>query len=201
MEDALDHHHDHPVLSPLDFPELRRVRSLDADLAFFRGPTWSTLELEPPPSSRSRSEVSAATQRYVGRIRTIAYDRPELLVGHLYTRYLGDLSGGQILGRIAARALGVDPEKNPTKEQSGGVAFYRFDAIPDPRAFKLVYRQRLDALPIDAKAADAIVQEALLAFRMNLLLFEELEGSLQAALGSVLWAKLTRKGDRPATSR
>ncbi len=188
MEDALDHHRGHPVLSLVDFPELRRVTSLDEDLAFFRRFDWSSS----PITERS---PSLATERYVGRIRTVAYDRPELLVGHLYTRYLGDLSGGQILGRVAARALGVDAESGQ------GVAFYRFAGIPDIRAFKTTYRERLDRLPIDKRIADLIVGEALLAFRSNLLLFEELEGSLEAALGSVLWAKLTNETPTKASRR
>jgi heme oxygenase (biliverdin-producing, ferredoxin) len=145
-------------------------------------------------TSRSFGGRPGRRSRYLGRIRTVAYDRPELLVGHLYTRYLGDLSGGQILGRIAARALGVDTTGK-------GVAFYRFDRITDMTAFKALYRERLDALPIDEKTADAIVAEALLAFRLNLLLFEELEGTLQAALGSVLWTKLTGKGAMPTATR
>ena len=35
----------------------------------------------------------------------MAKDNPILLVGHHYTRYLGDLSGGQILKGIAKKAL------------------------------------------------------------------------------------------------
>ena len=38
---------------------------------------------------------------YVNRINQISEEKPELLVAHAYTRYLGDLSGGQILKKIA----------------------------------------------------------------------------------------------------
>jgi hypothetical protein len=62
-------------------------------------------------------------------------------VAHHYTRYLGDLSGGQAIGRIIGREFGLD----------GGVgtAFYSFSEVPKPKLYKDAYRARLDALPLD----------------------------------------------------
>lgn len=39
---------------------------------------------------------SPCTLEYMNRIRAVGRDAPELLVAHAYTRYLGDLSGGQV---------------------------------------------------------------------------------------------------------
>ncbi|MET0479751.1 MAG: biliverdin-producing heme oxygenase [Mycetocola sp.] len=158
MEDALDHHRAHPVLSLLDFPELRRAPSLDEDLAFFRGPEWS-------PMGASEKTSSLATPRYVGRIRTVAYDRPELLVGHLYTRYLGDLSGGQVIRTIMQRQFGFD---------TNGVGFYLFGDIAKPREFKDTYREQLDAAPWDAAERTRVIDEVLVAYRFNTDLFRDL---------------------------
>ena len=57
----------------------------------------------------------------MNRINQISKEKPELLVAHAYTRYLGDLSGGQILKKIAQRGMGL--------QGSEGLAFYEFDKI------------------------------------------------------------------------
>ena len=48
-------------------------------------------------------------------------------VAHHYTRYLGDLSGGQAIGRLMKRHFGFE---------TNGILFYLFDQIADPKAFK-----------------------------------------------------------------
>jgi heme oxygenase len=80
-------------------------------------------------------------------------------------RYLGDLSGGQMVGRTVAQTyrLGRD-----------GVTFYSFDRIDDPRAYKVAYRSRLDALPFPEETLAALVAESQLAFRLNAAVFSEL---------------------------
>ena len=70
------------------------------------------------------------TQEYAQCIRDCAAKDPALLIAHHYTRYLGDLSGGQTLRRCAVRHFGLD--KNSTQ----GVAFYCFPDIPSPKDFK-----------------------------------------------------------------
>ena len=85
MERALDTL-DCPTLKALDFPELRRLPGLERDMAFYYGADW-----------RSKIKPSPATRKYVAQIEKVASgDEPELLVGHLYSRYLGDLFGGQV---------------------------------------------------------------------------------------------------------
>jgi oxygen-independent coproporphyrinogen III oxidase len=85
-----------------------------------------------------------------------------LLIAHAYTRYLGDLSGGQRLKTIIREALALPP--------GSGTLFYEFAAIATPeaqRAFKERYRQTLDQLPLDAATIDRIVAEANHAFALN----------------------------------
>ncbi|NJO21579.1 MAG: heme oxygenase (biliverdin-producing), partial [Spirulinaceae cyanobacterium RM2_2_10] len=174
MEAEMDRLQSHPVLGKVYFPELHRQASLESDLSFYYGSNW-----------RSEIALSPAGQVYVNRIREIGQTQPELLIGHAYTRYIGDLSGGQILKGIAQRGMNL--------AEGEGTAFYEFAEIPDEKAFKQNYRAALNDLPIDQATADAIVQEANDAFGLNMKLFEELEGSLIKAIGLMLFNSLTRR--------
>lgn len=180
MEEELERHKNHPVVSNVYFPELHRRQSLEADLAYYYGTHW-----------RDQVSPSEAGQRYIDRIREVSNTQPELLVGHSYTRYLGDLSGGQILKGIAQRAMNlVDGE---------GTAFYEFDNIPDEKAFKNTYRSSLDAIAVDEATAERIVAEANDAFGLNMQMFNELEGNLVKAIGRMLFNTLTSRRRRGST--
>ncbi len=155
LEAALRQHAEHPVVQHLIFPELWRCQALRADLAVLAP------DRRPPPSR--------AAKAYCRRIEVLAADDPTGLVAHAYTRYLGDLSGGQVLGRIIGRALGL--------HEGAGIDFYAFPQISDVQDFKHMYRDRLNRLPIDEETAAAVIIEARRAFAYNMELFAELEGS------------------------
>lgn len=174
MEEEMERLSQHPIVSKISFPQLNRQHTLEQDLQFYYGPNW-----------RNEITLSKAGKAYVERIREVAASRPELLVAHSYTRYLGDLSGGQILKKIAQRAMNL--------ADGQGTAFYEFQTIEDEKAFKNQYRQALNELPIDEKTAQEIVDEANAAFAMNMKLFEELEGNLIKAIGQMLFNTLTRR--------
>ena len=146
-----------PVLGALYLPELERVTALETDLRYYYGPIW-----------RSIVEPSEACQRYVNRIHEVAKTEPELLIGHHYTRYLGDLSGGQILKGIAQKALNLKDE---------GLSFYEFGKIDDAKIYKTKYRSILDELPLTESQQNAIITEANYAFRLNMYMFDTLEGN------------------------
>jgi heme oxygenase len=177
MEEEMHKHQHHPVLSKVFFPELDRKHSLERDLSFYFGPNW-----------REQVAPSPATQEYVARIHEVSATDPELLIAHLYTRYLGDLSGGQILKKIAQNAMNLNDGQ--------GTAFYEFEQIPDEKVFKNNYRQAMDSLPIDETKADLIVAEANDAFGKNMTMFKELEGNLIKAIGIQVFNLLTRKRNR-----
>ncbi|MCD8486318.1 MAG: heme oxygenase (biliverdin-producing) [Desertifilum sp.] len=179
MEEEMERHRNHPILSKMYFPQLNRKQSLEQDLKFYFGNNWKE-EIAPSP----------AAQAYVQRIREVSENQPELLISHLYTRYLGDLSGGQILKTIAQRAMNLE---------GNGTAFYEFKDISDEKEFKVNYRQTLDTLDVDDAAAAQIVDEANAAFGMNMKMFQELEGSLIRAIGQMLFNTLTRRRTRGAT--
>lgn len=179
MEESMAKLKDHPIMGKMYFPELDRKVALESDLAYYYGSNW-----------RDEAKPSAATQRYVARIYEVAQNDPELLVAHLYTRYIGDLSGGQILKKIAQNAM---------KLTDDGMDFYEFKQIPDEKAFKQTYRAAMDSLPVDQAKADAIVEEANGAFHQNMEMFQELEGNLIKAIGMQLFNLLTRKARRGST--
>jgi heme oxygenase len=180
MEEEIERHRQHPVVSKIYFPELDRKATLEQDLHYYYGNSW-----------RDQIVLSPAGQVYVDRIREISATAPELLVAHAYTRYIGDLSGGQILKNIAQRAMNLS--------EGEGTAFYEFADIPDEKQFKVNYRQQLDEMPIDDATADRIVDEANDAFGLNMKLFQELEGNLVKAIGQMLFNSLTRRRGRGST--
>ena len=180
MEEELEKHKNHPVVAKVYFPELNRKASLEEDLTFYYGPKW-----------RDQIVLSKGGQKYVDRIRTISAEQPELLVGHSYTRYLGDLSGGQILKTISQRAMNLSG--------SDGVAFYEFPTIEDEKAFKNRYRASLNEAPVNDATAAVIVEEANDAFGLNMELFQELEGNLIKAIGVMLFNSLTGGRRRGST--
>jgi heme oxygenase len=180
MEEQMEKHKDHPVVGNIYFPQLNRKHTLEQDLTYYYGYNW-----------REQIKLSSAGEAYVQRIREISAKEPELLVAHSYTRYMGDLSGGQILKGIAQTAMNL--------AEGEGTAFYEFADITDEKAFKAKYRQNLDAMPIDDTVGDRIVEEANAAFGINMKMFQELEGNLIKAIGVMLYNTLTRKRTRGST--
>ena len=112
--------------------------------------------------------MSDATKAYVKRIHEVGKKDSALLIAYQYTRYLGDLSGGQILRKMAIKAMDL-----PSTGE--GVQFYVFKNIPDAKKFKNMYRSHLDELHIDKVKSDEIVKEANYVFLHNIYLFQEID--------------------------
>ncbi|RKT04421.1 heme oxygenase [Streptomyces sp. 3211.6] len=156
LEDAADALREDPVAGPFIRPELMRVAEIERDLAHLRGPDW-------------RESVTAlpATQAYAARVAQCAREWPGGYVAHHYTRYLGDLSGGQIIRDKAERTWGF-------ARKGDGVRFYVFAGIANPAAFKRDYRDLLDAIAADDLEKQRIVDECKRAFDHNGAVFREL---------------------------
>ncbi|XP_062999348.1 heme oxygenase 2 isoform X2 [Elgaria multicarinata webbii] len=158
LEEEMERNKDQPAFAPLYFPlELHRKEALVKDLEYFYGEGW-----------REAIRCSEATQCYVDRIHHVGQQEPELLAAHAYTRYMGDLSGGQVLKKVAQRAL-----KLPSTGE--GIQFYVFENISNPQQFKQFYRARLNALDLDGATKERVVKEANKAFEFNMQVFEELD--------------------------
>jgi len=162
LEEAGRTHADNELVAPFLSEDLLRVASLEADLEFLGGPNW-------------RDELVAlpATERYIARLKEVAFDWPAGFVAHHYLRYMGDLSGGQIIRRMLERAYGFETD---------GLRFYIFEGIPKPKPFKDDYRSNLDALQIPAEEQQRFIDEVNLAYRLNGDLFADLEGDIESYL-------------------
>ncbi|MGY4921324.1 biliverdin-producing heme oxygenase [Streptomyces sp. 900105755] len=145
-----------PVAGPFVRPELFRLAALERDLAHLRGAGW-----------RSGLTALPATEEYAARVRECAERWPAGYVAHHYTRYLGDLSGGQIIRDKAERTWGF-------QRKGDGVRFYVFEDIANPAAFKRGYRELLDAVDADDLEKQRVVAECKRAFALNTAVFREL---------------------------
>jgi heme oxygenase len=166
LEGLLDAHA--PKRFPtLHFPtELGRARALGEDMDYWHGPDWSSRT----SSTSGDLRPSPAVSDYVNRMIEVGGHDPLLLLSHAYTRYLGDLSGGKILSRIARRALNLGKAGD-----ADGLRFYEFDMIPSAKRFKDEYRRLLDELPLTNDEIRRLVAEANVAFALNMRVFEELD--------------------------
>lgn len=148
---------DDPVAGPFLQPALLRGAALQRDLDHLHGGADWRSTLRPLPS----------TAAYADRIAEVARDWPAGYVAHHYTRYLGDLSGGQVIRGTAERTWGFD-------RRGDGVRFYVFEDIDNPAAFKRDYRERLDALPLHDLEKQRVLEECRRAFTFNTAVFREL---------------------------
>lgn len=133
-------------------PALARLASIDSDLAALGAHDWRTAH---PPLP--------ATRRYLDRLHEI--DDVPRRVAHHYTRYLGDLSGGQAIARLVARHYGATPDQ---------LSYYHFASIPSVVQYKRDYREGMNALGLSESDEAALVSEVKLAYSMNAALFDEL---------------------------
>jgi heme oxygenase (biliverdin-producing, ferredoxin) len=154
LEDGAAILREDPVAAPFLDPRLSRRAALDADLTELMGADW-----------RKQLVASSATRTHADRISELAQTWPGGYLAHHYTRYMGDLSGGKVVGKTAQRVYGLT---------DGGVRFYRFEDIPSGRAFKDAYRQLLDEAPWSEAERLRILDEACLSFRLTGDMFDEL---------------------------
>jgi heme oxygenase len=149
------------VLACVAQPGLYRAAAIEADLLKLEGANWQqTLRLLPEG------------ERYAQRVAVACEGDGTRLIGHAYARYLGDLSGGQILKRLLARSLLLEPQ---------ALSFYDFPEIPDADAFKSVYRKAIDDAAGKIADVAAVIDEALVAFELNIDLSEAVAAAAPAA--------------------
>jgi heme oxygenase len=147
MEVGLEQHRLSAAVGPMARPEVYRADALEADLVALEGLDWpGVLPLLPAGAHYGACLVGAAKGDGVP------------LIGHAYVRYLGDLSGGQILKRLLAKSLRLEP---------GALSFYEFPEIRDVGAYKRSFRDTLDRSTPPGDR-ERVVEAAVLAFALNM---------------------------------
>lgn len=144
-----------PVAGRFAIDGLDRVPALETDLAFLIGQDW-----------KSQVEPNQATADYCARVREVSRSWPGGYIAHHYTRYLGDVSGGQVIRAWLRNEHGVTGD---------GARFYDFRAVGSPVEFRRRYRALLDAAPWNDSERERIVAEARVAFDLNTAVFNELD--------------------------
>lgn len=157
LEDAARRLSADPVAGRFLLDGLDRVPALSVDLESLLGPQWRAT----PPN--------AATVAYCARIAEVSVDWPGGFVAHHYTRYLGDISGGQVIRSRLRTHYGITGD---------GARFYDFSAVGSPAAFRRTYRALLDTAGWDAAERERIVAETQHAFDLNTAVFVELGRTL-----------------------
>ncbi|WP_291861025.1 biliverdin-producing heme oxygenase [Bradyrhizobium sp.] len=160
MEQGLERHRGSEGLAALAGFRFDRAPAIEADLAGLCGHRW---ERDIP--------LLSAGDIYARRIAKAAEGDGIRLIAHAYTRYLGDLSGGQILQRLLTRSLKLKPTE---------LTFYDFPRFYDLEALKADFRQALDAAGALASDPQAVVEEGAIAFSLNI----DLSCAVQALLSS-----------------
>lgn len=177
MESLFTAHKSDPILSLVYFPELFRTESLKKDIEYYQSKY----------NTKRNPEITEATKAYRNHIQKIADTEPYLLVAQSYVRYLGDLSGGQIIKKMVAKSFGLSGNE--------GTEFYEFPAISDHNAFKGMYREKMDTLPLNESQIEKLVSEAIVTFDLNKNLFQELDSDLKQNLGIEKYEELFNRGN------
>lgn len=164
LEQAVRDHAADPMVAAVSDTALERLAAIDADLAHWAPDLDPTAPVDSPAAATYRERLAAAGDLAAG-------GWGGALVAHHYTRYLGDLSGGQAIGRILDRSFDLD---------GSGIAFYDFAEIPKPKPYKDAYRSRLDALGLDAAGVQRVVDEVKVVFALNQAVFVELGADLES---------------------
>jgi heme oxygenase len=147
LQRALQHHRGRHGFAFLAQSSLHRAERIAADLNHLAGPSWANaLPLLP------------AGEEYAACVRKAALDDGALLLAHVYTRYLGDLSGGQIIARCLTRLFGAGFR---------ATTFTEFPAA-DTRVLVTGVRAALDEAGSSIGDPEAVAAEAVSAFEMNI---------------------------------
>ncbi|QIK64841.1 DUF2470 domain-containing protein [Leucobacter viscericola] len=146
-----------PAFADFHPAALVRKSALESDLAYLIGDDW-----------RERISAVPATEAYATRIREIAAENwlPGI-VAHHYTRYLGDLSGGQMIAKLVAKQHDL---------ADAGIEFYNFTELGSIPAFKNTYRAGLDRLGVSMDDAERkrFLEEVRIAYGFNTAVFVDL---------------------------
>ncbi|MCP5502526.1 MAG: biliverdin-producing heme oxygenase [Leptospiraceae bacterium] len=150
LEEGLFQNKNHPYLSKVYSESLFRKGNIESDLIFFQKQT-------------QKSDLESLIS-YRERIKKLSDSSPLLLVSHAYVRYMGDLSGGQLLRKKVSETYGLIQQ---------GLSFFQFPE--DSKILKERFRDGLDSIELSGEQKDEVLREAIYTFQLNFQFFKELE--------------------------
>ncbi len=155
MEAELDRRRFLPAFHDVAHPAVYRAGAIEADLRALYGRLWADM-----------LPLLPAGRRYAQRIDIVAGGDGTRLIAHVYTRYLGDLNGGQILKRLLSQSLGLG---------SDALSFFDFPDVPDMVRFKTDYRNAIDRAAGEIANIGPVIEEAATAFDLNIQVSEAVQ--------------------------
>ncbi|KAF8321482.1 uncharacterized protein EI90DRAFT_3157890 [Cantharellus anzutake] len=174
LERGLYEHREHPVLYHIYHPRVfSRASALSFDICHHLGTvTWQTDPFYVSFYNNIPKPVQAYIDRlsYLGRSEATS-EEVSCLAAHAYVRYLGDLSGGQMIRRKLIKSYGL-------YEDGEGSAFYNFRTLDyrtgdrpaemhEIRKIKAWFKEGLDEAVTDPKLKELVIAEAHAAFLYN----------------------------------
>ncbi|UVI35134.1 heme oxygenase (biliverdin-producing) [Brevibacterium spongiae] len=132
---------DDPVFAPFHDVNLFRSERIAADLTALDG---------------SDLPVMPSADAYAARLAGL--ERAEQVIAHHYTRYLGDLSGGQAIDTLMGRHYGLGTD---------ALTMWDFAEIGKTKPYKDAYRRLLDEVAATGGDEQIVIDETMVAFRLN----------------------------------
>jgi len=133
-----------------------------------------------PPTKTLISSPSPALSAYISRLTHLVGEEPRRLLAHSYIRYMGDLSGGQIMKNNIRKAYGLVDGR--------GTTFYDFGIIGsegesnpptanmgEVKRIKEWFRSGIDSgVGNDVGLKEALLNETMRAFALHKDIFDEI---------------------------
>lgn len=159
MEEEFRAHADEPSVALFDHRRLDRHARIVHDLAGL--------------GQRARSRpLPPEVDAYVEAVREAAV-RPQRLLAHHYTRYLGDMAGGQIIATMLSRYYDLPPEV---------LTFYDFADLGDLVHYRRRYKDLLDLVPWTEAERAEFIAESQRVFHHNSGLFAALGARVSGSI-------------------
>lgn len=156
-----------PIFAPFHDAGLFRHERIVWDMQELTGSDHFTLNDVDLPITRS-------AEAYADHLNRLT--RAEQLIAHHYTRYLGDLSGGQAIGALMGRHYSVPAD---------ALTMWDFTEVGKTKPYKDAYRSRLDEIAAAGGDEQLVIEETMTAFKLNGRLLAELTSDAEAPAATV----------------
>ena len=152
LESILKKNRKDPVLHIFDHRKLDRADRIYADLQKL----GTDPILEPSPLKTLPPYIAAIEKASLV---------PQRLMAYHYTRYMGDMNGGQVIARAMENVCGIDKD---------ALTCYNFSEIGDGYHYRKQYKTLLELSPWTEEEQEEFIDEARIAYARNSDFFEEL---------------------------